>query len=237
MRTIWRLKRLALIGASLSFCFLAHSQELPTSELIAELPIIDTRGQPLILKNVTIRRVDPDGLSLMHESGTTKVSFERLPEFLRQKYAYNPSKAKEFAQLDDKQRTAAELALEREVSIAKSKEDAQKLESRTREQAEKKLADLTAQQMKSAQARDHAERNQADAELSAREAALRQMEKAIRSHKAYDVAKALRMLQTSAPDAVKGYTDYLAASAKSAQGSRLDEIEGSVRRIESNTRR
>ena len=49
-----------------------------------------------LLKNVTVKRVEPDGVTLLHSVGVCKVSFEDLPSDWQQKYGYDPEKAAEY---------------------------------------------------------------------------------------------------------------------------------------------
>lgn len=44
-------------------------------------------------KIVTVTAVEPDGLRIRHESGTTKIPFEELTVEIQKKYAYDPSAA------------------------------------------------------------------------------------------------------------------------------------------------
>jgi hypothetical protein len=48
-----------------------------------------------VYQAVTIRKVEPDGLSIVHEAGTAKVPFEKLPEELQEKYGYDEAAAAE----------------------------------------------------------------------------------------------------------------------------------------------
>lgn len=45
---------------------------------------------------VTVKRVDPDGLLILHKEGAAKVLFTELPEDLRVKYGYDEAKSKAF---------------------------------------------------------------------------------------------------------------------------------------------
>jgi hypothetical protein len=49
-------------------------------------------------KSVTIRRVEPDGLRIIHESGTAKIPFENLTEDQRAKYRIYPERAAQYRQ-------------------------------------------------------------------------------------------------------------------------------------------
>ena len=83
--------------------------------------LVTTDGK--IFKDVTITKVEPDGLSITHQSGSAKVPFAKLPEEVQRKHGYDPAKADAFAKAQNQRRaelqaimTAArekELALER----------------------------------------------------------------------------------------------------------------------------
>lgn len=48
-------------------------------------------------KDVTISRVEPDGLVLMTDAGIEKVAFDQLTKEAQEKYGYDPNKAAKFA--------------------------------------------------------------------------------------------------------------------------------------------
>ncbi len=60
-------------------------------EKLAELVTLDGKTY----QGVTIRKVEPDGLSILHAAGTAKVPFEKLPEELQEKYGYDATAAAE----------------------------------------------------------------------------------------------------------------------------------------------
>lgn len=209
--------------------------DLPENAPIPELKIIDSKGQPRVLQNVTVRKVEPDGLSLMHDSGTLKVPFESLPAPLREKYNYDPVKAREFAATDAKRRDAQELAAEREGAAALEKEEAKKRKDSANQQIEDRKAKSEMEKRSNAQARNRAAMVQ-QAELeeaeTARASALRAMQRAIRTRDRTDEARAMKMLQASAPDSVKGFTDYLAAKAAAIKQSEIDSLRLRVQQLE-----
>lgn len=47
---------------------------------------------------VTVRKAEPDGLSIFHETGSAKVPFEKLSEELRTKYGYDEAAAADYRQ-------------------------------------------------------------------------------------------------------------------------------------------
>jgi hypothetical protein len=44
-------------------------------------------------KNVTVKRVEPDGIVVSSKSGISKVYFTELPKEVQQRYGYDPGKA------------------------------------------------------------------------------------------------------------------------------------------------
>ena len=48
-------------------------------------------------KNVRVRRIDPDGLSVFHSRGAAKIPFLQLPEDIRFQFGFDAEKAKEYA--------------------------------------------------------------------------------------------------------------------------------------------
>ena len=75
-------------------------------EKLAELVTLDGK----LYQGVTIRKVEPDGLSILHAAGTAKVPFEKLSTELREKYGYDETAAAEH------QKQAAEAQRKREVA-------------------------------------------------------------------------------------------------------------------------
>jgi hypothetical protein len=75
-----------------------------------------------VYQSVTIRKVDPDGLSILHEAGTAKVPFEKLPEELREQYGYDEAAAaehrKQVAEAQRKQDAAERTATEKRKNAA-----------------------------------------------------------------------------------------------------------------------
>ena len=49
-----------------------------------------------IYKNITVTRVDPNGISVTHDDGLAKIPFTDLTPDLQTKYGYDPKKAAEF---------------------------------------------------------------------------------------------------------------------------------------------
>jgi hypothetical protein len=70
-------------------------------EKLTELVTLDGK----FYQDVTIRKIEPDGLSIVHKAGTAKVPFEQLPGSIQEKYGYTPEAAAEHRkQLADAQR-------------------------------------------------------------------------------------------------------------------------------------
>lgn len=62
-------------------------------------------------KNANVSRAEPDGIVVITDSGIVKLYFTELPEDIRQKYHYDPTKASAFASSEsEKQRVIQEAA-------------------------------------------------------------------------------------------------------------------------------
>jgi hypothetical protein len=82
-------------------------------------------------KNVTVSRVEPDGLVLKSKSGISKVYFTELPKEVQERFHYNPSEAAEFgnaaqAAADESNAVAAAAAAQQQ----QKQEEARKLAQR-----------------------------------------------------------------------------------------------------------
>jgi len=82
-------------------------------EKLAELVTLDGK----LYQGVTIRKVEPDGLSILHAAGTAKVPFEKLSTELREKYGYDETAAaahrKQLAETQRKQAAAEKAAADK----------------------------------------------------------------------------------------------------------------------------
>ena len=76
------MKTIILCLLSLTFLELVYAEDLK----------VDNK----IYKDVTILRVEPDGITYMHSGGVVKLSFEELPQETRDKYGYNSEKVKDY---------------------------------------------------------------------------------------------------------------------------------------------
>src|SRR5437870_177476 len=66
-------------------------------------------------KNVTVSRVEPDGIMVISNSGIVKLYFRELPKDVQQRFGYDPSKAAAYssenaAQQDAIRQAASEAA-------------------------------------------------------------------------------------------------------------------------------
>jgi hypothetical protein len=69
-------------------------------------------------KDVTVSRVEPDGVVIKYSAGIVKVPFNELPSELQEKYHYDPVAGAQFRQqLDD-----AKVQRERDIALAKAKQ-------------------------------------------------------------------------------------------------------------------
>lgn len=69
----------------------------------------------------TITKVEPDGIRILHESGTAKIPFAKLPLALQQKHGYDPTKAAAFKKAADAALAAQEAALDKEAKLQEGK--------------------------------------------------------------------------------------------------------------------
>lgn len=83
---------------------------------------------------VAVKRVDPDGLSILHKDGVAKVLFTDLPEELRAKFGYDAQKAQAFqaAQTVEMENAARQQAAQ---ARRKAEEDAAEAAKKEREKS------------------------------------------------------------------------------------------------------
>ena len=68
-----------------------------------------------VYSNVKVNRVEPDGITISHGSGITKVYFWELTADIQQKYSYDPAKAREY-NIQAQSRQAALAAKQQEAA-------------------------------------------------------------------------------------------------------------------------
>ena len=89
-------------------------------EKLSELVTLDGK----FYQDVTIRKIEPDGLSIVHKAGTAKVPFEKLPESMQEKYGYNADAAaahrKQLAEAQRARESAEKAAREKQAKAAKT---------------------------------------------------------------------------------------------------------------------
>ena len=86
-----------------------------TLSLVTVLCAVDT-AKPFELttligekfKNCRITKATPEGLTIVHDNGVSRISFTALSEEWRKMFDYDPQKAQEFAQAEEKKRQLAE---------------------------------------------------------------------------------------------------------------------------------
>ncbi len=93
---------------------------LTAAEMVAAVDLTTTEGK--IYKGATVTKVEPDGLSISHETGTVKIPFVKLPEEVRREHGYDAAKADAYMQ-EQKQRWAE---LQAALAAAKEREAAAK---------------------------------------------------------------------------------------------------------------
>ncbi len=93
--------------------FILFTASLSLSALAEDLTTTDGR----IFTAYKITKVDPDGICIMHESGTAKIPFAKLPEALQKQHGYDPAKAAAFKQKADAALAAQEAAIDKELGV------------------------------------------------------------------------------------------------------------------------
>lgn len=101
-------------------------------------------------KNCRIMKATPDGLTLVHEGGVAKVSFENLSDEWKDKFNYDPAKARVFTEKEAQNRKLAEA---KRVEMNRKREM----------QEEEQLAELAAQERKRIEQDAKAAKEYADA--------------------------------------------------------------------------
>ena len=124
----------------------APAIELPT----APVDIVTTDGRQF--KNVTITKLEPDGITLMTDSGLEKIPFTSLSKEIQSKYNYDPQRAAAYAAADAKAQAAMFEANEQELQRqhAAAVADAQKQAAEEKAKADAVKA-AQAQQARQAQ--------------------------------------------------------------------------------------
>jgi hypothetical protein len=209
------------------------SESSAEEEEFAQLEYKDKFGSPRTLIKAKIRRVEPDGIVFSHDSGVSKVPFASLPEAFREKHGFNPEKAKEFA----KQQAASESAYFDQVDKVKAAQKAvmekNAREARLEDEAKKDAA-AQARRVRAEQARQQIQAAEA---ARGRDAAIRAMQRAIRTGDRTDEARAIKMLTTDAPEALQGFNDYLAAKAAQRAAAERSRTEQEIQRLQSEVNR
>jgi len=89
-------------------------------------------------KNVTVSRVEPDGIVLKSKSGISKVYFVELPKDVQERFHYNPAQAT--AARRPAQSTAAPRQREHEQIALRAEQDAIRRQTKVRSQHEETVA-------------------------------------------------------------------------------------------------
>lgn len=78
-----------------------------------------TRGREYA--DVTVTKVEPDGLRISHESGTAKIPFAELPVHIQKKYGYDPAAAAAYREEYERNAAAVEADLDEAIRANSSK--------------------------------------------------------------------------------------------------------------------
>lgn len=92
-----------------------------------------------VYEQVKVRKIDPDGIAIMHDAGLAKVMFENLPKELQTAYGFDPVKAIEHRKLEAQasrnaqaQQDAAERLQSAKAADAKSDREDEAIRNRVR---------------------------------------------------------------------------------------------------------
>jgi hypothetical protein len=83
----------------------------------------------LSYSNATVKRVEPDGITVSYPSGIVKIDFSYLPDEVRQQYNYDPKKAADYRAAQNKLRAEAAKAQQAVLRQAAEKDAKQKKEA------------------------------------------------------------------------------------------------------------
>lgn len=110
------MKMLSILFLSLTLTMLGQSPPKEFERLET------TKGK--VYEHVKVRKVEPDGIAIIHDSGTAKVPFEKLSPELQAAFSYDPAKAAEHRAASDAAQAKAEAAADaEEIAMAKQKSD------------------------------------------------------------------------------------------------------------------
>lgn len=77
--------------------------------------------------NVTVTKVEPDGLSITHDTGSAKVPFTKLSEDLQKKHGYDPAKAEAYTKEQAQRRAELDAILqasrEKEAALQRANQE------------------------------------------------------------------------------------------------------------------
>lgn len=90
-------------------------------------------------KNCHIMKATPESLTVVHDNGVSKISFEQLSDEWKQKFNYDPAKAKEFATAEEARRQEIE-ANKKAMNAAREKQESENI-ARLAEAEKKRLAE------------------------------------------------------------------------------------------------
>jgi hypothetical protein len=109
------MKTVLMLTLALSAMLLTGAQAAPEEEAGKPFQLTTLTGDKY--KNCRILKVTPEAMTVMHDAGVSKISFEILSDEWRTKFRYDPAKAEEFAKVEEQR--AKEAAEKREVAMKK----------------------------------------------------------------------------------------------------------------------
>lgn len=109
------MKTVLMLTLALSALLISGMQAAPEKETGKPFELTTLTGDKYT--NCRILKVTPEAMTVMHDAGVSKISFENLSDEWRSKFRYDPAKAEEFAKAEELR--AKEAAEKRELAMKK----------------------------------------------------------------------------------------------------------------------
>lgn len=138
------MKTVLMLTLALSAMLLTGAQAAPEEETGKPFQLTTLSGDKY--KNCRILKVTPESMTVMHDAGVSKISFENLSDEWRTKFRYDSAKAEEYAKAEEQRVKEAvekrEIAMKKQQLREEEKMDILMARERQRLAAEKAAAEL-----------------------------------------------------------------------------------------------
>jgi hypothetical protein len=133
-----------------------------SNEQIEKFPEIRTRGGK-VYRSVVVRKREPDGISVIHESGTAKIYFNELSQDLQQHFQYDAGTAKTYQQQQatkeyQQYQAEQERKIQRAEEEARVRQEESARQAKLREEQQRRQEELMARIAKEREAKAEAEK-------------------------------------------------------------------------------